>query len=188
MPDDTPRERFFEGLENEGAVGELTGETARERFFEGFEKDMRSARGETLGQCPPVPQTTKVAAESRANYSTLSSGSNAQSYGMTGLMAVNTFTMSCYGAIRPGYVLLFPGTYEPNPPSYSGTVSLNCVAHAALLGGLLLCTHRCARSSTNPQPTSLVSLCGIRSRTRATCATPAGRVIPIGSMEAGVYP
>jgi hypothetical protein len=135
MSDDSPRERFFKGLANEGGPGELTGETPRERFFEGLDKDVRSRCVARDNVCPPTPQSTKVAAESRNNYSTLSNASNAQNYGMTGLMAVNSFEAACYGQIRPGYVILFPGTYETSPPAYNGTVSLNCAAHAALLPG-----------------------------------------------------
>ena len=53
-------------------------------------------------------------------------------YGMTGLMAMNTWQTTCYGEIRPGYIFLFPGIRTYNPPSYSGTVRLNCATHAAL--------------------------------------------------------
>lgn len=81
-----------------------------------------TARAET---CPPVPATTKVAAESRSNYAT--GAYNPQGiYGFTGLMAVNTWQTTCYGEVRPGYVWLMAGTYDPDAPVYNGTLKLNC--------------------------------------------------------------
>jgi hypothetical protein len=114
-------------------------------FLKGFEEEpVPSGLVEpTDNVCPPVPTTTKVSAEGRANYATLQPNS-ANGYGMTGLMAVNTWQTACYGEVRPGYIFLFPGTYNP-PAAYQGTVSLNCQAHAPLnsSGGTLhaqMCT------------------------------------------------
>jgi hypothetical protein len=80
--------------------------------------------------CPTWPATTKVAAESRANYQTLKD--NLPTYGLTALMAVNTWESSCYGEVRPGYVWLFPGSYAVSPPAYKGTVRINCAPHPPL--------------------------------------------------------
>lgn len=102
--------------------------------------DIKSVKQAT--QLPPWPATTKVAAESRANYATLA---NNPSYGLTGLMAVNTWQTSCYDQVRPGYVWLFPGAYSDNPPAYNGTVSINCATHSPLLpGGGALHAQLCA--------------------------------------------
>lgn len=102
-------------------------------------------------QATPVPpQTTKVSAEGRANYATLAGNSD---YGCTALMAMNTWNTACYGQVRPGYIFLFPGTNDSNPPAYQGAININCNPHAPLLinNGVLhaqMCT-LLAQSTTN---------------------------------------
>lgn len=101
--------------------------TGRIHFLKGFEIEP----GRILQQgCPPTPASTKVSAEGRANYATLQPNS-AAGWGMTGLMAMNTWQTNCYGQVLPGYIFLFPGIYGP-PPAYTGTVKINCQAHAPL--------------------------------------------------------
>ena len=73
---------------------------------------------------PPWPQSTKVSAESRDNYSLRV---NNPQYGFTGLMAVNTWQTTCYGEVRPGYCWLMAGGYTGLPP-FQGTLHMNCAA------------------------------------------------------------
>ena len=102
------------------------------KFNEGFADRFHSGPIRTEDfTCPTVPTTTKVSREGRSNYATFQN--NTQNYGITGLMAVKSWNTTCYGQILPGYVFLFPGTYESNPPAYSGTVSINCVATAPMV-------------------------------------------------------
>ncbi|TJY34838.1 hypothetical protein [Pontimicrobium aquaticum] len=102
-------------------------------FLEGFKikpSDIQIIKRAETG-CPTPPVTTKVSAESRSNYSTLSANA-ASGYGMTGLMAMNTWQTACYGEVRPGYIFLFPGIRSSSPSAYNGTVNLNCAQHQAL--------------------------------------------------------
>jgi len=102
-------------------------------FSEGFADRFHTGPARTAEfTCPTVPATTKVSAEGRGNFATLQN--NDQSvWGITGLMAVQTWNTTCYSQVRPGYVFLFPGTYNPNPPAYNGTVYLNCVPQAPMI-------------------------------------------------------
>jgi len=100
-------------------------------FLEGFNvrpKELILLKSKVELTCPAPPATTKVSAEGRSNYSTLPPNS-ASGYGVTGLMAMNTWQSSCYGEVRPGYIFLFPGIYNSTPPTYKGTVYLNCSSH-----------------------------------------------------------
>ena len=105
-------------------------------FLEGFKiepKDLIILKRDVEFTCPTPPATTKVSLEGRSNYSTLPPNS-ASGYGMTGLMAMNSWQSPCYGQVLPGYIFLFPGIYNSTPPTYQGTVSLNCSAHQPLNG------------------------------------------------------
>lgn len=117
-------------------------------FLEGFKiepKDLSVIKRTADFTCPPsTPATTKVSAEGRTNYATLSPNA-AAGYGMTGLMAMQTWQTACYGQVLPGYIFLFPGIYNDTPPPYQGTVNLNCAAHPPInsSGGALhaqMCT------------------------------------------------
>ena len=103
-------------------------------FLEGFKSEPKGSiilKTDGTFTCPTSPASTKVSAEGRGNYGTLSANPD---YGMTGLMAMNTWDTSCYGEVRPGYIFLFPGTYDSPPPTYQGTVYLNCSVQQALTG------------------------------------------------------
>jgi len=105
-------------------------------FLEGFKikpKGLIILKKDVAFKCPTPPVTTKVSAEGRSNYSTLPPNA-ASGYGMTGLMAMVKWNSACYGEIRPGYIFLFPGIYNPNPPTYQGAVHLNCSTHQPLNG------------------------------------------------------
>ena len=95
-----------------------------------LEKIAEDIRKAGVQATPVPPQTTKVSAEGRANYATLANNSV---YGCTALMAMNTWNTSCYGQVRPGYIFLFPGTNDPSPPAYQGSININCSPHAPLL-------------------------------------------------------
>lgn len=116
-------------------------------FLKGFElelPDIKIVSDTALLTCPTPPATTKVSAEGRSNYATLAP--NADYYGMTGLMAMQTWNTSCYGEVRPGYIFLFPGSYTYSPPPYSGTVRINCQNHSPMTpaGGGTLHGQMCA--------------------------------------------
>nr|WP_295866370.1 hypothetical protein [uncultured Chitinophaga sp.] len=102
--------------------GYLAEQSQAPTFAEGYEQEQK--RGELVVPNPPWPASTQVVAESVANYATLQN--NPGVYGLTGLMAMNSWQSACYGAVTPGFVWLFPGAYASNPPPYQGQVSINC--------------------------------------------------------------
>lgn len=109
-------------------------------FLQGFLLEPEPAGVVRSTVCPPIPDPTSsgihVLPESYHNYQTMlyngTQSCDEDQYGLTGLMAVNTWTSNCYGDVNPGNVFLFPGIFCTSPPAYNGTVSLNCQPHAPL--------------------------------------------------------
>jgi len=102
-------------------------------FLEGFENEPALAPVPAAPQAPPWPSSTSLTQDSYGNFVSLSNDHNvAHGYGATGLMCVVEFQSAHYGAVQPGTIFLFPGTYRLSPPAYVGTPRLNGAAHPPL--------------------------------------------------------
>ncbi len=100
--------------------------SAENTFLKIFETEPSPPSTARASRSPDMPSETSVSADSIDNYKSLGFWSNRNTYGGTGLMAVQPWNNRCYGDVKPGTIFLFPGSEDIDIPYEGKSPQLNC--------------------------------------------------------------